>query len=49
MSDEHIPVLYQEDLEYLRPESGRQYIDGTVGAGGHSAGILAASTPDGRL
>ncbi len=49
MSDEHIPVLYQEVLEYLRPESGRLYIDGTVGAGGHSAGLLAASAPDGRL
>jgi 16S rRNA (cytosine1402-N4)-methyltransferase len=49
MSDEHIPVLYQEVLEYLRPESGRLYIDGTVGAGGHTAGLLGASAPDGRL
>ena len=49
MADEHIPVLYQEVLEYLRPESGRLYIDGTVGAGGHSAGLLAASAPNGRL
>ncbi len=36
-------------LELLRPQSGGLYIDGTVGAGGHSAGILAASAPDGRL
>jgi 16S rRNA (cytosine1402-N4)-methyltransferase len=49
MSDEHIPVLYQEVLEYLRPEPGRLYIDGTLGAGGHSGGLLAASAPDGRL
>lgn len=49
MTAEHVPVLYQEVLEYLRPESGRLYIDGTVGAGGHSAGLLQASAPDGRL
>jgi len=49
MSDEHIPVLYQEVLAYLRPEPGRLYIDGTVGSGGHTAGLLQASAPDGRL
>ncbi|MFZ0545394.1 MAG: 16S rRNA (cytosine(1402)-N(4))-methyltransferase RsmH [Candidatus Promineifilaceae bacterium] len=49
MSVEHVPVLYQEVLEYLRPEPGRLYIDGTVGAGGHAAGLLQASAPDGRL
>jgi 16S rRNA (cytosine1402-N4)-methyltransferase len=49
MSGEHVPVLFQEVLEYLRPESGRLYIDGTVGAGGHTAGLLRASAPDGRL
>lgn len=49
MLPEHIPVLYQEVLEYLRPEAGRLYIDGTVGAGGHAAGLLQASAPDGRL
>jgi 16S rRNA (cytosine1402-N4)-methyltransferase len=49
MSPEHVPVLYQEVLEYLRPESGRLYIDGTVGAGGHAAGLLQSSAPDGRL
>jgi 16S rRNA (cytosine1402-N4)-methyltransferase len=49
MLPEHIPVLYQEVLEYLRPEPGRLYIDGTVGAGGHAVGLLQASAPDGRL
>lgn len=47
--DEHVPVLYKEVLEYLQPRPGGLYVDGTVGAGGHSAGILRASLPDGRL
>jgi 16S rRNA (cytosine1402-N4)-methyltransferase len=45
----HTPVLYQEVIEYLKPESGSQYIDATVGAGGHTAGLLKASSPDGRV
>ena len=46
---EHVAVLCQEVLDYLRPQSGRRYIDGTVGAGGHTAAILAASGPDGLV
>ncbi|MGH2536914.1 MAG: 16S rRNA (cytosine(1402)-N(4))-methyltransferase RsmH [Candidatus Promineifilaceae bacterium] len=49
MVDEHLPVLYQEVLALLRPVSGGRYIDGTLGGGGHSAGILMASAPDGRV
>lgn len=49
MMDEHIAVLYEDVLEQLRPRSGGRYIDGTVGGGGHSAGILEASAPEGRL
>lgn len=45
----HIPVLYQEVLDSLQPRSGGLYVDGTVGRGGHSAGILQQSAPDGRL
>ncbi len=47
--EEHVPVLYDEVLALLEPRPGGQYVDGTVGAGGHSAGILEASAPDGRL
>jgi 16S rRNA (cytosine1402-N4)-methyltransferase len=46
---EHIPVLYKEIIQYLQPRSGGHYIDGTIGSGGHAAGILEASAPDGRL
>jgi len=45
----HIPVLYKEVLDALNPQANGFYIDGTVGAGGHAAGILELSAPDGRL
>jgi len=33
----------------MQPHRGGLYVDGTVGAGGHSWGILQASSPDGQL
>ncbi len=36
-------------MDYLAPHPGGKYIDGTVGAGGHTAGILDASAPTGRV
>jgi 16S rRNA (cytosine1402-N4)-methyltransferase len=45
----HQPVLYQDVLDALMPETGGRYLDGTLGAGGHAEGILHASAPDGRL
>ncbi len=45
----HVPVLYQEVLTGLQPSPGGQYIDGTLGAGGHAVGILELSSPDGLL
>jgi 16S rRNA (cytosine1402-N4)-methyltransferase len=46
---EHIPVLYAPVLEALQPHAGGCYVDATVGLGGHAAGILQRSSPDGRL
>ena len=46
---QHIPVLFQEVLEVLNPVPGGLYVDGTIGAGGHSRGILERSSPDGKL
>jgi 16S rRNA (cytosine1402-N4)-methyltransferase len=45
----HVPVLYNSVLAGLQPRAGGFYIDGTVGGGGHAAGILERSGPDGRL
>jgi len=45
----HIPVLFQEVLDGLRIRPNSRYIDATVGGGGHAAGVLAASSPNGRL
>ncbi|MBN1438424.1 MAG: 16S rRNA (cytosine(1402)-N(4))-methyltransferase RsmH [Anaerolineales bacterium] len=39
-SAEHVPVLYQSVLEWLHPQPGRPYVDGTIGGGGHAEGIL---------
>ena len=45
----HQPVMRDEALAYLNVRPGGRYIDCTTGAGGHSAAILEASAPDGRL
>lgn len=45
----HLPVLYHEVLDALRPESGKCYVDGTLGAGGHAEGVLLHSEPLGAL
>lgn len=45
----HISVLPDEVMSYLRPKAGGIYCDCTLGAGGHTARILAESLPDGRV
>jgi 16S rRNA (cytosine1402-N4)-methyltransferase len=45
----HIPVLLQEVLHFLQPESGGLYIDGTLGGGGHTAALLERSAPNGKV
>ncbi len=49
MDTPHLPVLYKTIITALRPKSTGRYIDGTLGAGGHTAGILAESAPDGEV
>lgn len=45
----HKPVMVAEVLMGLEPKPGGRYADGTIGAAGHAAAILAASSPDGWL
>jgi 16S rRNA (cytosine1402-N4)-methyltransferase len=45
----HKTVLYHEVTTILRPHQGGQYVDATLGAGGHSFSILSESSPDGLL
>ena len=36
----HVPVLLDEVVSELNPSSGKIYIDGTIGHGGHSQALL---------
>ena len=49
MEEGHLPVMVEEVLESLSPAPGSLHIDATVGGGGHSARVLEAANPDGRL
>jgi 16S rRNA (cytosine1402-N4)-methyltransferase len=49
MNAPHLSVLYKDIIHALASRAGGRYIDGTLGAGGHAAGILEASAPDGEL
>ena len=45
----HIPVMTKEALEALQVHPGGNYVDCTVGGGGHAIAILKQSLPGGRL
>jgi len=47
MAFHHEPVLLHEVLEYLAPEKGGVFADGTLGGGGHSERILMALSGEG--
>ena len=45
----HVPVLTEEVMKFLDPRSGDNFIDCTLGDGGHAAAILHHTAPDGKV
>lgn len=45
----HIPVLEKEVLKYLDPKSNDNFIDATIGLGGHTSLILERNKPNGKI
>lgn len=35
----HVPVLLREVLDFLNPQEGKTYVDGTLGGGGHTEAL----------
>ena len=46
---EHIPVLLNEVIKFLDPKPNQNFIDCTLGAGGHSVEILKRTAPNGKV
>lgn len=45
----HIPVLQKEVIKYLDPKPNENFIDCTIGSGGHTFLILEAIEPNGKV
>jgi len=45
----HTAVLVQEVIKYLDPHPGENFIDCTLGAGGHASAILEKNGPQGKI
>jgi len=45
----HIPVLQKEVLRYLDPKPNENFIDCTIGGGGHTLAILEKTGPNGKI
>jgi len=45
----HVPVLFDEAIEFLRVQPGRTIVDCTLGLAGHAAGIARLLGPEGHL
>jgi 16S rRNA (cytosine1402-N4)-methyltransferase len=48
-NERHVPVLFQEAIDFLRVRAGGTYVDCTLGLAGHAEGIVRRLGPQGRL
>jgi len=48
-TERHVPVLFQETIDFLRVRPGGTYVDCTLGMAGHSSGIVRLLGPKGHL
>ncbi|MGC8998042.1 MAG: 16S rRNA (cytosine(1402)-N(4))-methyltransferase RsmH [Candidatus Bathyarchaeia archaeon] len=47
--DLHLPVMKNEVIRFLAPKLGEDFVDCTVGLGGHALAILDRTRPSGRV
>lgn len=45
----HVPVMLDEVLHWLDPHEGQTFVDGTLGAGGHTEALARAVGPQGLV
>jgi 16S rRNA (cytosine1402-N4)-methyltransferase len=45
----HVPVMLDEVLEWLDPQPGQIFVDGTLGGGGHTAALAERVGPTGLI
>jgi 16S rRNA (cytosine1402-N4)-methyltransferase len=48
-NDRHVPVLFQEAIDFLRVRAGGTYVDCTLGLAGHAEGVVRLVGPQGHL
>ena len=48
-NDRHVPVLFQQAIDFLNVRAGGTYADCTLGMAGHAEGIVRRLGPQGRL
>ena len=49
MASYHTPIMVEEVVDLIACRPGGVYLDCTAGGGGHSARLLEASSPDGKV
>ena len=47
--ERHVPVLFQEAIDFLRVRSDGTYVDCTLGLAGHAEGVVRRLGPGGRF